>query len=58
MHAFKGLAEVIHHKPTLEMRQRFLPGYCMIDLSHTAILNMVLQKREGIHVRLEDIRIL
>jgi len=58
VHAFEGLVEVIHRKPTLGMRQRFLPGYCMINLSHTAIVNMVLQKHEGIHVRLEDIRIL
>lgn len=58
VHAFEGLAEVIHREPVLGMRQRFLPGYCMIDLSHTAVVNMVLKKREGIHVRLEDIRIL
>jgi len=58
VHAFEGLADVIHREPTLGMRQRFLPGYCMINLSHTAIVNMVLQKREGTHVRLEDIRIL
>jgi hypothetical protein len=30
----------------------------MINLSHTAVVNMVLNKRAGIHVRLEDIRIL
>jgi hypothetical protein len=41
----------------LGTRQRFLPGYCMMDLSHTAVVNMVLKKKEGLHVRLEDIRI-
>lgn len=58
VHAFEGLAEVLLRPPTLGLRQRFLPGYCQIDLSHTALVNMVLQKKEGLHVRLEDIRIL
>ncbi|MGZ4847045.1 MAG: (Fe-S)-binding protein [Halobacteriota archaeon] len=58
VHAFEGLAEVVHSEPVLGKRQRFLPGYCMLDLSHTAVINMVLKKHEGIHVRLEDIRIL
>ncbi len=58
VHAFEGMAEVIHHAPVIGKRQRFLPGYCMINLSHTAVVNMVLNKRAGIHVRLEDIRIL
>jgi len=58
VHAFEGMAEVIQHAPVIGKRQRFLPGYCMINLSHTAVVNMVLNKRTGIHVRLEDIRIL
>ncbi len=57
VHAFEGIAETILRPPTLGLRQRFLPGYCMMDLSHTAVVNMVLKKKEGIHVRLEDIRI-
>jgi uncharacterized Fe-S cluster-containing protein len=58
VHAFEGLAETVLRPPTLGLRQRFLPGYCMMDLSHTAVVNMVLKKKEGLHVRLEDIRIL
>lgn len=58
VHAFEGLADVLLRPPTIGLRQRFLPGYCMINLSHTALVNMVLHKKEGIHVRLEDIRIL
>jgi len=58
VHAFEGVAEVVARPPALGTRQRFLPGYCMMDLSHTAVVNMVLKKKEGIHVRLEDIRIL
>jgi len=57
VHAFEGIAETVLRPPTLGLRQRFLPGYCMMDLSHTAVVNMVLNKKEGIHVRLEDIRI-
>jgi uncharacterized Fe-S cluster-containing protein len=58
VHAFEGLAETIVREPTLGTRQRFLPGYCMIDLSHTGVVNLVLKKHAGVHVRLEDIRIL
>jgi uncharacterized Fe-S cluster-containing protein len=57
VHAFEGIAEVIARPPVLGTRQRFLPGFCMMDLSHTAVVNMVLKKKAGIHVRLEDIRI-
>jgi len=57
VHAFEGIAETVLRPPTLGLRQRFLPGYCMMDLSHTAVVNMVLNKKEGTHVRLEDIRI-
>jgi len=57
VHAFEGFAHIISHSPVLGTRQRFLPGYCMMDLSHTAVVSMVLKKKAGIHVRLEDIRI-
>jgi uncharacterized Fe-S cluster-containing protein len=57
VHAFEGIAVVISRPPAFGTRQRFLPGYCMMDLSHTAVVNMVLKKKAGIHVRLEDIRI-
>jgi len=58
VHAFEGVAETVLRPPTLGLRQRFLPGYCMMDLSHTGVVNMVLKKKSGIHVRVEDIRIL
>ncbi len=58
VHAFEGIAETVKRPPTLGLRQRFLPGSCMMDLSHTAVVNMVLKKKEGIHVRVEDIRII
>ncbi len=58
VHAFEGIAETIKKPPVLGTRQYFLPGYCMIDLAHTALVNMILQKSIGLHIRLEDIRIL
>jgi uncharacterized Fe-S cluster-containing protein len=58
VHAFEGIAETVLRPPTFGIRQRFLPGYCMMDLAHTALVNMVLKKHDGIHVRVEDIRIL
>jgi uncharacterized Fe-S cluster-containing protein len=58
VHAFEGIACTIFRPPVLGTRQRFLPGYCMMDLSHTAVVNMVLNKEYGTHVRLEDIRIM
>ena len=58
VHAFEGIAETVIRPPTLGLRQRFLPGYCMIDLAHTALVNMVLKKKDGVHVRVEDIRIM
>lgn len=58
VHAFEGIASVIKKPPTLGTRQYFLPGNCMIDLAHTALVNMVLEKPFGTHIRLEDIRIL
>ncbi len=58
VHAFEGIANVIKKPPVLGTRQYFLPGNCMIDLAHTALVNMIFQKPFGTHVRLEDIRIL
>ena len=58
VHAFEGIAETVIRPPTLGLRQRFLPGYCMINLAHTALVNMVLKKKDGVHVRVEDIRIM
>jgi uncharacterized Fe-S cluster-containing protein len=57
VHAFEGIAETVLRPPIFGLRQRFLPGFCMMDLSHTAVVNMVLKKKDGLHVRVEDIRI-
>lgn len=58
VHAFEGIASTVKRPPVFGTRQYFLPGNCMIGLAHTALVNMCFQKPSGLHVRLEDIRIL
>ncbi len=55
---FEGIARPVLREPVFGMRQRFLPGYCMMNLAHTGVVNMVLGKSCGLHVRVEDIRLL
>jgi uncharacterized Fe-S cluster-containing protein len=58
MVGFEGIAEVVKRVPEFGNRQRFLPGFCMMNVAHTGVVNMVLSKSYGLHVRVEDIRIL
>ncbi len=55
---FEGRATVVKRKPEFGFRQLFLPKFCMMQVAHTGVVNMVLEKSSGIHVRVEDIRIL
>jgi len=55
---FEGLAKVIKRPPEFGFRQFFLPSFCMMQVAHTGVVNMVLEKSAGLHVRVEDIRIL
>ena len=54
---FEGIARTVRREPVFGMRQRFLPGYCMMDLGHTGVVNMILAQSGGLHVRVEDIRL-
>ena len=59
----KGLSYVgVQEWPAPEMpslaAESLLPGFCMMSLNHTGLVNMILEKEDGIHLRLEDIRIL
>ena len=54
---FEGIARTVTRDPIFGLRQRFLPGFCMMDLGHTGVINMILEKEYGTHVRIEDIRI-
>lgn len=58
MIGFEGLATQVAKTPEFGARATFLPGFCMMALNHTALVNMALNKSEGLHLRLEDIRIL
>ncbi|MBC9785613.1 Fe-S cluster protein [Heliobacterium chlorum] len=58
MVGFEGIAGHIRKEPTLGFRHTFLPGFCMMNLNHTGLVNMVLQKEEGPHIRIENILIL
>ncbi len=54
---FEGIAKVVNKEPVFGARQRFLPGNCMMHLGHTGVVNMILNKEYGIHIRIEDIRL-
>lgn len=58
MIGFEGVAANIRKKPSFGCRVSFLPGFCMMALNHTGLVNMLLQKSCGLHLRIEDIRIL
>lgn len=58
MIGFEGIANRITREPVFGCRVTFLPGFCMMNLNHTGLVNMLLQKSSGLHVRLEDVRIL
>ncbi|MFA4884808.1 MAG: (Fe-S)-binding protein [Desulfotomaculaceae bacterium] len=58
MIGFEGIAKHILEEPAFGCRVTFLPSFCMMSLNHTGLLNMVLEKSCGLHVRIEDIRIL
>ena len=55
---FEGMAEVVKRRPEFGFRQLFLPSFCMMQVAHTGVVNMVLEKSAGLQVRVEDIRIL
>jgi len=58
MIGFEGLATQIRRNPGFGERVTFLPGFCMMNLNHTGLVNMLLNKSAGLQVRIEDIRIL
>ena len=57
MIGFEGIALPVLHEPEFGKRMRFLPGFCMMNISHTGVVNMVLGTKNGLHIRVEDIRI-
>jgi uncharacterized Fe-S cluster-containing protein len=58
MIGFEGIASHISKELVCGARYTFLPGFCMMNLNHTGLINMILEKSYGFHIRIEDIRIL
>lgn len=58
MIGFEGIALPVLHEPEFGRRMRFLPGFCMMNIGHTGVVNMVLGTKQGLHIRVEDIVIL
>ena len=58
MIGFEGIAKNIKQEPQFGKRHTFLPGFCMMSLNHTGLVNMVLTKSVGFHIRIENIIIL
>ncbi len=58
MIGFEGIASNCSKDIVCGARYTFLPGFCMMNLNHTGLVNMVLEKSYGKHIRIEDIRIL
>jgi len=58
MIGFEGIAARIKKEPSFGCRSIFLPGFCMMSINHTGIVNMLLQKSYGLHVRIENIILL
>ncbi len=58
MLGFEGMAETIACEPQFGRRHSFLPGFCMMERAHTGLVNMVIRKPWGIHVRVEGIVIM
>lgn len=58
MIGFEGIAKNIRRTPEFGVRHPFLPGVCMMHRTHTGLVNMVLEKSYGLHVRVEGVVIL
>ena len=58
MLGFEGKALPITEEPEFGKRFTFLPGLCMMNRAHTGLVNMIIKKPWGLHVRIEGILIL
>ncbi|WNY23432.1 hypothetical protein MmiHf6_07390 [Methanimicrococcus hongohii] len=58
MIGFEGNVQVIKNPPEFGKRYSFLPGFCMMHRAHSGLVNMVLNKSSGIHVRIEGVIVL
>lgn len=52
---FEGLTQTTSRAPAYGRRQPFLPGYCMMNLVHTGVVNFINETSAGTVIRVEDI---
>lgn len=57
MIGFEGIAENIICNPKIGKTAGFMPGFCMLRLTHYGLVNKLLNTNEGLIVRIEDIHI-
>lgn len=57
MVGFEGIAEDISIYPKVGKTAGFMPNFCMLRLTHYGLVNKVLNTKEGLLVRIEDIHI-
>lgn len=57
MVGFEGIAEQIIYPPEVGRTSAFMPGFCMLRLTHYGLVNKVYNTKEGLLVRIEDIHI-
>ena len=57
MIGFEGIAEDITKTPKIGLKAGFMPNFCMLRLTHYGLVNKILNTKEGLIVRIEDIHI-
>jgi hypothetical protein len=57
MAGFEGVAANVVREPVIGKMSGFMPSFCMLRLTHYGLVNMVLNTKDGLVVRLEDIHI-
>lgn len=58
MIGFEGIATEIKVEPSFGNRVTFLPGFCMMNVAHTGLINFVAKYSDRIEVRIENIIIM
>jgi len=53
--AYEGLVKFTRKELQFGRRYYFLPRYCMLQVRHSGLINMIEKAKEGFHVRLEGI---
>lgn len=57
MTGFEGIAKDIKVEPMIGKSAGFMPGFCMLRLTHYGLVNKLINTKDGLLTRLEDIHI-